>query len=308
MSTLSKNKFNFEKNVIQNFLLYRKEDRMFFPFFRISIGLFFLVHFISTLSDFSLLYTDDGLIPLNVLSLLRVEVIPTLNIVLKLLNGFGVENIYTIYAYIILYILFCITLTVGLFSRFSAIVLLLLHIILFQSSNAYMYGVDYFKSIAMFYCAVFPVGSKLSLDATLFKKKEFNPSPYRNLLKIHLSIVYFTSGLDKAFGVNWWNGESIWKSFHLPGFESYIIENYDVLSSYPILPTFIGISTMCIELLYPLFMWKKSMKAYWLILVLGLHMGIIIAMNLYFFGALMILLNLSGFLNLEEKGQVAHVS
>lgn len=301
MLTLLKNKLGFINTIHKYFSRYQKEDRLFFPFLRISLGLFFLVHFFSTLADFDILFTNDGLIPLDVISLLRVEGIPTLNIIIKLLNNIGIDNVYTIYTYIITYIICCITLTIGLFSRVSAIVILFLHIILFQSSNIYMYGIDFFKSISMFYCVVIPVGSKISLDAVLFKKREYNPSPYRNLLRIHLSIVYFTSGLDKAFGINWWNGESIWKSLHLPGFESYIIRDYDLLQIYPIIPLFIGILTVFIEILYPFFMWRKKTRNYWLMLVICLHMGIIIAMNLYFFGAIMILLNLSGFLNLEEK-------
>jgi len=40
---------------------YKPEDKLFFAFFRISMGLFFLVHFVSTLSDFNLLFTDQGL-------------------------------------------------------------------------------------------------------------------------------------------------------------------------------------------------------------------------------------------------------
>lgn len=299
MLTLLKNKFGFIKKNHKYFSRYKKEDRMFFPFFRISLGLFFLVHFLSTLVDFNILFTNDGLVPLDVISLLKVEGIPTLNIIIKLLNNIGIDNVCTIY--IIAYITCCTTLTIGLFSRMSAIVILFLHIILFQSSNIYMYGVDFFKSISMFYCVVFPVGSKISLDAVLLKKREYNPSPYRNLLRIHLSIVYFTSGLDKAFGINWWNGESIWKSLHLAGFKSYIIRDYDLLRIYPIIPLFIGVLTVLIEILYPFFMWKKGTRSFWLILVICLHIGIIIAMNLYFFGVMMILLNLSGFLNLEEK-------
>ncbi|MEN4759522.1 hypothetical protein ABEG63_04205 [Chryseobacterium sp. C39-AII1] len=282
---------------------FKLEDRLFFAFFRISMGLFFLVHFVSTLTDFDLLFTNKGLIPLDVIEFLGADRMVSFNFIMKYLGTMNISEASVIMGYIVAYILACISLTVGFMSRLSALIILILHLIIFQSSSTFMYGIDFFKSIAMFYCVMFPLGSFYSVDSKIFKLKEINPTPFRNLLRIHLCIVYFTSGLDKAFGINWWNGESIWKALHLPGFQSYILDNtsYDVFVSFPIIPIFIGVSTIAVELFYPYFMWKKSTRKYFIWMVVALHAGIIIAMNLYFFGALMILLNLSAYLNLEES-------
>lgn len=282
---------------------YKPEDKLFFAFFRISMGLFFLVHFVSTLTDFNLLFTDQGLIPLEVVGFLGSEKMPSFFFVIKLLGTMNISESAVIMGYIVIYILTCVSLTVGFMSRLSAGVILILHLLIFQSSSTFMYGIDFFKTIAMFYCFLFPLGSFYSLDSKIFKYNDINPTPFRNLLRIHMCIVYFTSGLDKAFGINWWNGESIWKALHLPGFQSYILDNssYDIFVSFPVIPIFIGISTIIIELFYPYFMWKKSTRKVFIWMVVALHTGIIIAMNLYFFGALMILLNLSAFLNLEDS-------
>ncbi|MFP3590481.1 HTTM domain-containing protein [Chryseobacterium sp. SIMBA_038] len=286
----------------QFFNEYRQDDKLFFAFFRISMGLFFLVHLLSTLTDFNLLFTNQGLIPLEIIEFLGSDHMPSFNFIMKLFGTMNVQESTVVMSYIILYIVACVSLTVGFMSRVSAVIILVLHLIVFQSSSTFMYGIDFFKSIAMFYCILFPLGSFYSVDSKIFKTKEFNPTPFRNLLRIHLCIVYFTSGLDKAFGINWWNGESIWKALHLPGFQSYILDNnYDLFVHFPIIPTIIGISTIAVELFYPYFMWKASTRKYFIWMVVSLHVGIIIAMNLYFFGALMILLNLSAFLNLEES-------
>lgn len=296
--TRLKNEFNFLE---KRFLTFKKEDGLFFPFFRISISLFCLINFIAILPDFKLLFTNNGLIPLNVLSILKTSYIPSFNFLQNTLHDFGISSNTIVYTYIISYCSCCVVLLLGLFTRFFSLFLLILHLLIFQSSTPYMYGLEFFKSISLFYCFIFPVGNKISLDQYFFKKPQINPSPYRNLLKIHMSIVYFTSGLDKSFGINWWNGESIWKAIHLPGFKSHLIENYNVFVKYPILPIVLGIGTIIIELFYPLFISIKKTRNLWLFLVISLHIGIILTLNLYFFGILMILLNMSAHLVLEEE-------
>lgn len=287
--------------LMENFFSFNKADGLFFPFFRIAISFFCLVHLFSILPDFELLYTNNGLIPLDVLSILKTDYMPSYNYIQNTLSDHGISATVLASTYVIIYCVSCVMVFIGLFTRFFSFLLLFLHLLIFQSSSPYMYGLDFFKSIALFYCFIFPVGNKMSIDQLLFKKIEINPSPYRRLLKIHMSIVYVSSGFDKAFGINWWNGESIWKAIHLPGFTSNLIDNYNILSHYPILPIAFGICTLIIEILYPLAMFIKKTKVLWLILIISLHVGIIVCLNLYFFGLFMILLNLSAFLTLEES-------
>ncbi|RDC55373.1 hypothetical protein DU508_17525 [Pedobacter chinensis] len=282
------------------FLAFQKEDGLFFPFFRIAIGLFCCTHLLAISRDFELLYTDSGLIPLKILSIQKVQYMPSYSYVQSILTYLGITSSSFALGYMILYGILCITLVFGFLTRFSSLTLLFLHILIFQSSTPYMYGVEFFKSIALFYCFIFPVGNKISVDSLIFKRSEINPTPYRNLLKIHMSIVYFTSGIDKSFGINWWNGESVWKAIHLPGFKSNIIDNYNLFAQYPSLPLLFGIGTIIIEVFYPLAMAFRKTRMLWLLLTISLHVGIILSLNLYFFGLLMILLNLAAFLTLKD--------
>ena len=170
-----------------------------------------------------------------------------------------------------------------------------------------MYGVDRFKAISLFYCCVFPLGSSFSIDRKIFRYEDPNPSPYRKIIQIHLCFVYFFSGVDKAMGINWWNGVSFWKAIHLPSFVSDFNFNYDFMADYPFITIAIGWATVITEIMYPFFIWPKNTRNFWLTMTIMMHVGIIIFLNLSFFGTLMILLNLLAFLNLSGRNEQSDI-
>jgi hypothetical protein len=290
-----------KEKILSFFFTNREEDYYFLLFFRVAIGLFTLLHFLSIAKDFDVLFSNAGLVPLEITALFKTKWLPTtldFTALMKLVFGLSPGAAWMVYK--VAYALFCVLLITGTFTRLSSFTLMILHIMLFQGSRMYMYGVDYFTSISLFYCFIFPVGYAGSID-NLFRKRVTNPSPYRKLLQIHITLVYFSSGFDKLIGINWWNGESIWKAVHLPSFNSDFALNYDLMAHYPLIPIMAGWGTIFIELLYPFFTWPQKTRTLWLTLTIGLHIGIIITLKLYFFGFLMILLNLSAFLNLKKN-------
>lgn len=291
-------------NKIENFFYKEQNENVsFLSFFRISIALFCALHFLSVWHDFGVLYGKDGLLPAEVASLMKVSWIPSFSQVSQWLSwSIGMEERGAITGFQIVYLLLCLALACGLFSRISAISLLFLHLVLAKGSYLYAYGVDYFTTIALFYCCVFPVGRQLSVDRLIFPKMTVpNPTPYRRILQTHLCFVYFFSGLDKLMGYNWHNGESVWKALHLPYFNTDFDFNIDALSAYPLLFFFMGWAVILVELLYPFFVFHGKTRPYWLFMVVALHLGILLYLNLYFFAVLMILLNLAAFVNLKAK-------
>jgi len=277
------------------------KDYYYFPFFRLSVAVICLIHFLSVIQDFRLIYLG-GLIPMEIAELFRMRFMPVISdFMFFFTEKIGLSENAAVNLFIFFYITSCITLALGFLTRVSAFILLLLHVMLSQSSQLFIYGVDAFKSIGLFYCFVFPVGRFYSIDSKLFNVNNVNPTPYRRLLQIHMSIVYFFSGFDKIIGPNWRNGESIWKSVHLPFFGTDIAIDYTFMTHFPIIPVLIGWGTVIVELFYPLFIWQKSTKTLWLYLVILMHITIMISLNLYFFASLMIFLNLAAFLNLEKK-------
>ncbi|WP_053073284.1 hypothetical protein [Chryseobacterium sp. FH2] len=133
--------------------------------------------------------------------------------------------------------------------------------------------------MSLFYLAIIPPDLK-SLALPAFKR----------LFQIHVCIVYFFAGFDKLIGINWWNGESIWKAINLP----FATSIYDItfLGNYPILLTILGLGTAILEL-YPLFVWNRKTSNFWIYSVILMHIGIAFILNLYFFSAIMIIWNLT---------------
>ncbi|WP_344849970.1 hypothetical protein [Pedobacter jeongneungensis] len=279
----------------------RNTDYYFAPFFRVLVGLFCMLHFLSIISDFQVLYGKNGFVPSEVGELFKGYGILGFSEFSKLaFSAFGLNEAGSIILFKILYLFFSLSLALGFLTRLSALFLLILQITLAKGASLYTYGVDNFTTIALFYCMVFPLNRRFSIDSLIFKLKPTSISKYRKILQIHLCFIYFFSGFEKALGENWWNGESIWKALTMPilGNHSY---DFSFLATWSVLPTVIGWSVIVIELAYPFFIFRKSTSKYWLAMVVSMHIGILLFLNLYFFSAIMIILNISAFLNLSKE-------
>ncbi|MDO4727504.1 MAG: HTTM domain-containing protein [Bacteroidota bacterium] len=191
---------------------------------------------------------------------------------------------------------------VGLYTRFFALVLLVINTALVKSSGYYTYGVDYFISMSLVYIILYPSDSYYSLRSKFSRKlRKTNFLIVKRTMQFHLCFAYMISGLEKLSGYNWRNGESIWKAIHLPNFDNDFNVNVDFLGKYPIIFVVIGWLTIIIELLYPLFTSIKKTREMWLYLTIGLHLSIVLFLNLYFFSAIMIIWNITTFYSFDKK-------
>lgn len=265
-------------------------------FFRISIGTFILVHFLSILPDFSALFSTHGIIPSDILDVFVPNSTITLPKIIQFASSLGIGEPTTILIFQVSYILLSTLLIIGFYPQFISLFLLFLQIALIKGSSFYGYGVDYFTSMSLFYLILIPSHFKLSYH-TYFDKK-FSPSnitPFRRLFQLHLSIAYFFSGFDKVLGFNWWNGESIWKAIHLPFVNKDFDFDFAFLGNHPIFLIIIGWATIIIEMFYPIFIWIPKTRKIWLYLTISMHLGIALVLNLYFFSTLMIIWNITNF-------------
>jgi hypothetical protein len=259
-------------------------------FFRINIAGFALIHFLSIQPDFNDLYSYHGYVYPDIMDNTTDTISLTLVGLQGILHKIGYETLLWICR--IAFPVSLLMLIAGLFTRASAIVALFLQLLLIKSVHLYEYGVDGFTTFALFYCCIFPVGRVYSLDNRLLGKRKVNDEPYLFLLKAHLSIAYFFSGFDKIIGVTWRNGEALWKVMHSHNY--YSIFSLDFLAKTP----FFVIScwaTMILELAYGIFMNVRVTRPYWLIGIVLLHLFIALFMGLFFFSALLIILNLSAY-------------
>lgn len=286
----------------EDFLFKRNDkDDGFLLFFRVSVSLICLVHFCAIWYDFDLLYRQNGIVPSEVVALFKQAWIPSFGQIENWLNHtFEIRGQDAVSLFKTTFVCTCLSLACGFMTRPCAILLLFLHLILIKGSDLYSYGIDNFKTIVLFYCCIFPVGKQFAVDNVVFGRNTIlHPTPYRRILQIHLCLVYFFSGLEKLMGYNWHNGESIWKALHLPFFSTDLSFHIDSLSAYPLVFIILGWGVILIELGYPFFMYYQKTRTLWLILTVLLHLGILLGLSLYFFSALMIILNIAAFMDMR---------
>lgn len=285
------------RNNCSNYFIRTKDSSDdFIPFFRITIGLILLFHFISILNDFDLLYGMNSIIPTDIHTIYLNKNVILFDEIILFFDKITGLNQFSILLFKILFIIFCILIIAGFYSRFFSLLLLVLQVALVKSSYYYSYGVDFFSSMSLMYLIILPSDEYFSLRNYFWKiTQKSNYFIVKTTFQIHIVIAYFVSGIEKLSGYNWRNGESIWKAVHLPNFNNDFNINFDFSGKYPLIIVFIGWSTILIELFYPLFITLKKTRILWLYLTISLHLGIALALNLYFFSAIMITWNITNF-------------
>lgn len=177
----------------------------------------------------------------------------------------------------------CLGAFAGVWPQLAVILLLVLHHGLFTGHTLFAYGFDFLVCSTLFY-----------LLPTSGNRLHTFHSPVLRTIQLHLCIVYFVGGFNKTFGGEWWDGEALWKATIQPGyptvFPTLLLQNLP-----PIFWVIGGWAVIFVELCYPLFIWIQHTRRLWLWATVALHIGIALFMGLYFFSALMILLNLSAF-------------
>lgn len=186
-------------------------------------------------------------------------------------------------------------LLLGLFCRQAAIIAWFLHLCAAESGGLFAYGADNFMTTGLFYLMLSPLPGRYSLDYWLLKIELKGPQLlgfWRRVLQVHMCFVYFIGGLAKCLGSGWWNGSNLWRSLTRPPFN---LISPDILVRFKYALPILGISICLIELGYPFFIWIKKTRLFWLVCILAIHAAIGLAMGLYLFALVMIVLNLAAF-------------
>jgi hypothetical protein len=114
----------------------------------------------------------------------------------------------------------------------------------------------------------------------------------------HIAMAYCFSGLSKAIGPHWWNGESMWRALARSDAAGQRWFNFEWTAHYPILLQILGISVVFLETLYPLAFFRP-LRPIVIPMVIVMHIGSIVTQGLTLFGLTMIALNV--FFWLESK-------
>ena len=274
-------------------LFFKQESVNTLGFFRIAISAFALIQLFVLLPDWMWLYGPEGLLPWQISEALNTNNTPSLLFISEHLHISSSAIVYIVTG---VYFLSLTGLLIGFKTRVMGILAWFMHIILNTTGHFTAYGVETFLHIALFYCAVLPVGCCMSIDA--YKKSNQIPSYLITLsvrlIQLHLCIMYVACGIEKSLGAQWWNGEAIWIALQQDQFHQV---NTGWMAQVPLIPKLLGWHTLFIETLYPFAIFFKRTKKFWLIGIIGMHAFIAIFLGLQLFGGLMILLNLTVFGN-----------
>jgi hypothetical protein len=195
-------------------------------------------------------------------------------------------------------------LLVGWHTRLSAQAAWLAHLALNTSGSTSIYGVDAFANIGLFYCVWMPVGHALSADVHAGRVSgapSFGARLGLRVVQLHLCIVYFTAGAEKAVGEQWRNGEAVWLAVMQPALGQF---DFTWLAGAPWVALLACWGTLVIELGYPVLVWPRRTRKVWAVATIGLHAGIAVFMGLVSFSAVMAVLTLAAFLVSAEPAGV----
>lgn len=284
---------------INSIFVYLEQQESIKPiiFLRFSLSLFAIVKIAVLYNYLNDVYGQYGYIQWAISKAGLYDFLPHFGDIAILLDKhFDINATQTIYLMFWVYITFLLMLFVGLFSRLSSIVCFYLHLMWIDTGAGFMYGVDVFTQIAFFYLMFMPTGRNLSLDVffKLVNMKLVSSSAglVRKLLRFQLMIVYTSSGIEKGLGIQWWNGEAMWRSLMLPSFQQF---DMSWLSHFPILMSFSGWCIVIIETLYPIMMLLPKCRILWLFLVTLMHLFIGVFLGMWLFGFIMIILSFATF-------------
>ena len=262
---------------------------------RVGLGLEVTLYCLSLRNDWTYLLSGTARRLAEALLSLETHFVPRLGWLTSLAAQLGVREEKVLFvAWVCLFAAGC-ALLIGFASRVSAIAAWLFHLCAAKSGGFVSYGMDNFMTIGLFYLMLSPLPDRFSLDWRLRDLRPKDPQLlgfWRRVLQLHLCIIYFFSGLTKCLGKGWWDGSSVWRALIRPPFN---VINTEILVTWKYLFPLAGILICLLEFGYPFFIWSTRTRKLWLFGVCTMHVVIAVAMGMYLFSLVMIVLNLAAF-------------
>ena len=276
-------------------LLFPVETDSWLTVLRLGLGLQVTLYALSLRTDWAYLFSGTARKVAEALLSLQGHFIPSLGWFVALAARVDVpEETVLLLAWLGLFVSGC-ALLVGVGCRFSAIAAWFLHLCAAKSGGFLSYGMDNFMTIGLFYLMLSPLPDRLSFDWRLRDLRPKNPQLlgfWRRVLQLHLCIIYFFSGLTKWLGSGWWDGSNVWRALIRPPFN---VIDPEILVRWKDFLPLAGILVCLLESGYPFFIWSSRTRKIWLLGVCAMHLLIGVAMRMYLFSLVMIVLNVAAF-------------
>jgi len=184
-----------------------------------------------------------------------------------------------------------VCLTLGLFTRTSAL-LVYLGLVSFHHRNTFIInGGDVLLKLCAFYLIISAAGAAFSIDRLIRKCREGNQQqpvlasiwPQR-LLQIQIALIYMHAFFSKLDGATWLNGTAVYYTMKQVEFTRFSIPF--VSDSLP-LSRMLSWGTLLVEFAMWALVWFKQLRYPILLATLGFHLGLELTMNLPIFETLM---------------------
>jgi hypothetical protein len=284
---------------VAEFLFPAESDRW-LSILRIGLGLQVTIYTLSSHADWHELFASNahGLVNRELTeAFLAVHspLCPRIGWLISIGNHLGFNEPIVLWSIWALLLCSGICLLAGLFSRPAAVITWFLHLCAVKSEQFLSYGMDNFTTIGLFWLMLSPLPDRQSLDwrwRGVQSQHGHLLGFFRRGLQVQLCFIYFFSGITKCTGVEWWNGTSLWQIFTSPPFD---LLSPEVLIPWANLLPVLGIAICLLETGYPIFIWPRTTRAIWLIVVVAMHVAVGLTMGLYLFSLIMIVLNVAGF-------------
>jgi hypothetical protein len=255
--------------------------------FRIGLSLLLLWQAFVMRKSFLGFFARIGFVQGDVSNVFSVPLAPRFDWLIDIFARMGFSETIALTSLGLLYVTTLLSLLFGSFTRLSAFLAWFLHWSFMNTGYSGSYGADTYAHFFLFYLIFVPCGEAYSLDR-YFNKLPGLPSYQARLglrvLQLHMCISYLASGLEKATGEQWWNGELMWRALNTPG---YSIGNFLWLAQIPVLAMLGGWFVLVIETFYCIMIWPRKTRTLWIALTCLLHLGIAIFLKLPIFGVLM---------------------
>ena len=190
-----------------------------------------------------------------------------------------------------------IFLTLGLFSRLSALVVFVLVMSLQRRTPLVHNAGDGLLRIIGLYLALAPCGAALSLDRLRRAGREaFWQFPLRapvviRLFQIQISIIYISTVWAKVRGGTWNDGTAVVYSLSLDDLSRFPAPEFVLESA--VLANLATWSVLAIELAIGVLVWNRTLRPYILLVGASMHLGVDLGLRVGFFSYAMFVLYLS---------------
>ncbi len=263
--------------------------------YRVMFGAVALFFYFTRALDLSFFYSEEGILPLSHLRALPgLEYRPTLLAWIP-----GITFVLVLHS---LFLLALLSLTLGFFTRFSAILAFVLHLNFMNRNPAILFGMDTIGTYFLFYLCLANSGARYSLDA-YFGRARNSQGPLSHiawrLMQVQVCVVYAYSGLEKLKGMRWWDGSALWDVLSIGNMQRF---DLSIVSHFPLLLSGAVYLVLLWEVFFPALIWVPRLRLPMLAFGVFMHIGIILFMNLPSFGLLMIA-NYLLFLKADEIGK-----